>query len=255
MGERLKLQRNEFFRNSSFFTLSEKPIFKSLFLINGIRFLSMKFSDILWQHTASIYQKIIHHPFNLELADGTLDRKRFVFYMEQDAFYLIGFSRALAFIAARSDSSKMIHHFLNFSLSALVAERQLHANFLPPNSNCDKINPSPACMTYTQFLIATTATAPLEEAIAAVLPCLWIYREVGRNIAAHAKQNNPYKLWIETYSCQEFSEATDVAISILDEVSEKSSKETLIRMKQAFEYSSLLEWHFWDDAYNKASFG
>lgn len=212
----------------------------------------MKFSNYLWQTIAPIYQQIICHPFNDELAEGTLDIKRFVFYMEQDAHYLISFSKALAFIAARTDSSENVHHFLNFSLGALVAERQLHANFLAKNDNWDL--PSPACIVYTQYLIATAATAPLVEAIAAVLPCFWIYREVGHHIAANTKKNNPYKQWIETYSSQEFSEVTDQAISILDDLASHCFTKSLAQMKKAFEYSSLFEWHFWNDAYKMIVF-
>ncbi len=214
----------------------------------------MKFSEALWQQIAPIYQRIIDHPFNVELAQGTLERERFVFYLEQDAYYLVNFSRALAFIAARADSSKTSHTFLNFALGALVAERELHANFLGPHYDCNDIEPSPACVAYSQYLIATAATATVEEAVAAVLPCFWIYREVGRNIAAHATENNPYMRWIDTYSSQEFSEATDQAISILDEIAEQCSAKTLVRMENAFEYGSLFEWHFWNDAYHMTVF-
>ncbi len=84
----------------------------------------MKFLDILWQQVIPIYQKIITHPFNNELAQGTLSHDRFIFYMEQDAYYLINFARALGFIAARANSSHTIHHFLNFALGALIAERE-----------------------------------------------------------------------------------------------------------------------------------
>ncbi|MDR3623537.1 MAG: thiaminase II [Chlamydiales bacterium] len=214
----------------------------------------MTFSSDLWQQTFPIYQRIINHPFNRELAEGTLERSRFLFYMEQDAYYLKSFSRALALIAGRASSSEMIHQFLNFALGALVAERELHAKFLAPNYTCDTIEPSVFCMSYTHYLISTASTASLEEAIAAVLPCFWIYREVGRHIAAYAKEENPYMLWIETYSSQEFSRGTDLAISILDKTASKCSVNTLESMKNAFMYSSLLEWHFWNDAYNKSTF-
>lgn len=214
----------------------------------------MKFSESQWNATLPIYNRIIQHPFNTELADGTLDEKRFLFYMEQDAYYLISFSRALALIAGRATSSKTIQQFLNFALGALIAERELHASFLPSNANCDRIEPSPSCLAYTQFLIATSATAPLEEAVAAVLPCFWIYREVGRHIAKHSNDVNPYKRWIETYSSQEFSDATDQAISILDTFATKCSLETLERMQTSFAYSSLYEWHFWNDAYQMITF-
>lgn len=209
----------------------------------------MKFSDSLWQQIAPIFQQILYHPFIVDLASGTLDEKRFLFYMEQDAYYLMGFSRALALIAGRADSSKLIHQFLNFSLGALVVERELHAKFFA--SNYDDIEPSPTCLAYVQYLIATAATASLEEAIAAVLPCFWIYREVGCAIGEHAQQNNAYIYWIDAYSSQEFSEEVDLVISILDERANNCSEASLARMRKAFEYCSLFEWHFWNDAYGK----
>lgn len=216
----------------------------------------MKFSDTLWQGVKPIYQKIVDHPFNNELAQGTLSYERFIFYMEQDAYYLINFSRALSLIAARASSIDLIHHFLNFAQGALIAERELHAKFLPRGDNFDykALELSPACLSYSQYLIATAATAPLEEAIAAILPCFWIYREVGRSIASQVIENNPYIRWIETYSSKEFLDVSEKAISILDEVAELSNISLLIRMQKAFEYSSLYEWHFWNDAYNMITF-
>jgi thiaminase/transcriptional activator TenA len=209
----------------------------------------MRFSEHLWQSIVPVYQRIIRLPFNAELAEGTLDEKRFIFYITQDSHYLIHFSRALALIAGRSVSSKTISQFLNFSLGALCAERELHATFLPSNYSSDEIDPSPSCLAYTQYLIAIAATASLEEAIAAVLPCFWIYREVGCNMAANCVCNNPYAKWIETYSSKEFSYSTNKAIDLLDKIAEECPTEVLERMKKAFEYSTLFEWHFWDDAY------
>lgn len=214
----------------------------------------MKCSDSLWKQIAPIYQNIIQHPFIQELAQGTLDKERFIFYMEQDAYYLVRFSRALALIAGRAASSTLIHSFLNFALGALVAERELHAKYLNPLHELDNIEPSPSCMAYVQYLIATASTASLEEAIAAVLPCFWIYREVGHTILFSASKNNPYRSWIDTYSSQEFSEGTDQALSILDEVASGCSIHALERMEKAFEYSALFEWHFWNDAYERVVF-
>ncbi len=143
----------------------------------------VKFSETLWTHIQPLYEEILAHPFNQELASGILSQARFHFYLAQDALYLRDFSRALAFIAARSHTSSHIGHFLQFALGALVAERELHAHFLG-NRYCDEATPpSPACLAYTRYLISTATTAPLEEAIAAVLPCFWIYREVGRAIS------------------------------------------------------------------------
>lgn len=213
----------------------------------------MKLSEKLWEKNAHIYQRIIDHPFNNELANGTLDYDRFQFYMEQDSYYLVGFSRALAIIAARSGSIPFLQDFLHFAMGALVAERSLHASFLPTAYDFDSLKPSFACMTYVQLLLATAALAPIEEAIAAVLPCFWIYREVGLHIASRTCPNNPYQKWIDTYSSQDFIEATNLAISRMDEMAVQSTLQTQLLMERAFENSALLEWHFWDDAYHQAT--
>lgn len=210
----------------------------------------MKFSDHLWQKTAPIYQKILEHSFIKELASGKLDLEKFQYYMEQDSLYLIDFSKALALIAGRLHSPASIQRFLHFSFDALVAERELHAHFVSFSDTCEC---SPACLSYTRYLIATAATASTEEAIAAVLPCFWVYREVGRHIAAETVETNPYALWINTYSAPEFWESTEKMISFFDEVAEQTSEKGRKLMEKAFECSVLLEWHFWNDAYNKES--
>lgn len=206
----------------------------------------MTFSQHLWESITPLYQNILNHPFNLELAKGTLEKKRFQFYMQQDAYYLIHFSKALMHIASRVHCTHTMRHFLGFAEGALVTERQLHAQFLNLE---DTLEPSLSCLAYTHYLTAVCTTGSIEEAIAAVLPCFWIYKEVGQHIARKAKKINPYRAWIETYSCPNFSQATQTAIQIMDEIVEGSSKKVFGQIEKAFITSSYFEWYFWDDAY------
>jgi thiaminase/transcriptional activator TenA len=106
-------------------------------------------------------------------------------------------------------------------------------------------------LTYTNFLLSTAALQPDEEAIAAVLPCFWIYQEVGRYIAQHAIGNHPYQKWIDLYSGEDFAKAVASAIAIADEVAEATTPAMRERMVSAFTMSSRLEWVFWDSAYRK----
>lgn len=59
--------------------------------------------------------------------------------------------------------------------------------------------------------------------------------------------------WVETYSSEEFSNSTNEVISLLDNLAKECSRKVLERMKNAFEYSAFLEWHFWDDAYTQTT--
>src|SRR5579863_4870320 len=73
---------------------------------------------------------ICQHPFNIELAKGTLSRNKFIYYLEQDALYLAEFFRALTLIGARVKHHGYAKQFLEFALEALNAEKILHADYL-----------------------------------------------------------------------------------------------------------------------------
>ena len=56
-------------------------------------------------------------------------------------------------------------------------------------------------------LLATAYHEPWEVLMAALLPCFWIYWDVGNTIARKAAPDNPYRPWIDTYSDEAFGTA------------------------------------------------
>lgn len=215
-----------------------------------------KLSEIAWQKSSDVVKAIKLHPFNTELALGKLDRLKFAYYIEQDSLYLRDFARVLAMIAARGPL-KFIRDFLSFSDVAIIAEKEVVHGFFREVFNLKETGKlAPATLSYTSYLLQTSATAPIEVAIAAVLPCFWVYREVGISIA-NAKNidaNNPYLKWIETYSSEAFGTSVQKAIDIFDEVADSASDDMHQLMINAFYKSTVLEWHFWNDSYNKKIF-
>jgi len=209
----------------------------------------MKFSDTLWNQVQPIYDKILEHPFNQEFIQGSLSHEVFQFYLKQDSLYLTDFARALALIGAKSTSPHRAVQFLEFAQGAIAAERGLHEQFFAEYEIEVDVPKAPGCFSYTNFLLTTAALQPDEEAIAAVLPCFWIYREVGRYIAQHAVSNHPYQKWIDLYSGEDFAQAVASAIAIADEVADPTTPAMRERMVSAFIMSSRLEWVFWDSAY------
>jgi len=209
-----------------------------------------RFTDTLWSSITDIYQAIIYHPFNEELARGILPREKFAFYMQQDALYLADFARALAIMAGRAPDEAAIIQFVRFAEGVAVVERALHHTYFREfGIETPTRQPAPACFTYTNFLLATAACRSYEEGMAALLPCFWIYREVGHDIYRRAAPNNPYQKWIDTYAGQEFDEVVTQAIALTDTIAEQASATQQQRMRDAFIYSARLEWMFWDSAY------
>jgi thiaminase/transcriptional activator TenA len=85
--------------------------------------------------------------------------------------------------------------------------------------------------------------------LAALLPCFWIYAEVGRDIHGRAAVGNPYQAWIDTYAGEEFHDAVRAVIAATDAAAEGASTGLVARMHEAFATAARLEWMFWDSAY------
>jgi len=209
----------------------------------------MKFSRHLWQAIQPVYDKILELPFNQELIKGELSTDRFVFYLKQDSYYLADFTRALSMIGVRSPNMSHVESFLGFALGAVKVERALHESYFQAYSVPEDIEKSPTCFNYTNFILNKAALDSMAVGMAGVLPCFWIYREVGHYINERAVAGNPYQEWINTYSSEQFSNDVDRAIEIVDEVAEEQTSEERNRMTETFVYSTKLEWMFWDSAY------
>lgn len=209
----------------------------------------MKFTDNLWNEIEPIYDAILELPFIRELTAGTLSEEIFLFYLKQDTLYLADYSRALSLAGIRSDSNEQARQFLNFATNAIDVERKLHGEFYEQLDAGTQLHKSPSCFSYTNFLLATATMKDNAVAIAALLPCFWIYREVGLHIYENAAPDNPYQDWIDTYAGEEFNEGVEKAIAITDRVAEEEPESRRDQMTHAFVRSSQLEWKFWDSAY------
>ena len=86
---------------------------------------------------------------------------------------------------------------------------------------------------------------------AALLPCFWIYWDVGRAIAGRAAADNPYRAWIDTYADEGFGEAVRTVIGITDRAAAGTTPAMQARMLTAFVRSTQYEWLFWDGAYQQ----
>ncbi len=210
----------------------------------------MKWSEQTWQTIEERYQSILDMPFIKELSDGSLPQEKFRFYMAQDSLYLEHFGRTLSLIAAKIQDIQDVLAFMRFAENAVVVENALHESYFVDFGVTDKGTLQPACHHYIHFLRSTAALEAVEVAVAAVLPCFWIYREVGNYILSRPKtDHNPYQKWIDTYGGDEFSAAVDHAIAICDRAAENGTEEIRKKMTEAFVMSSRMEFHFWEAAY------
>jgi thiaminase (transcriptional activator TenA) len=211
------------------------------------------FSDQAWQATAALRAAVHALPFNTELAAGTLARDRFQHYVAQDALYLGQFSRCLAIAAAKAPDTSALQSFAQSALGAVAVERALHEHYLRQFGIDPAIlavtEPAPDCLAYTSFLLATAYHAPWEVLVAALLPCFWLYWDVGCDIAAKAASENPYRAWIDTYADPRFGEAVEAVVATANRAADRTTPAGRAEMHAAFIRACQYEWLFWDGAY------
>jgi thiaminase/transcriptional activator TenA len=210
----------------------------------------MNWSAKTWQQALPVYESILGMPFIKELIDGSLPVEKFRFYISQDSHYLEHFGRALSLIGARAQEITDVLAFIRFAEGAIVVENALHQFYFTDYNIEDKGSIEPACHHYVHYLKSTAALGQVEIAMAAVLPCFWIYKEVGDHIYKNQQSaDNPYQKWIDTYAGEEFGLLVEQAIAICDRAAEQCTAAQQEAMSNAFITASRLEWMFWDGAY------
>ena len=213
----------------------------------------MSFSQDVWTRNLELYQKTLQHPFNQKLAQGTLNSNAFCHYVIQDAHYLLAYGRALAVCAAKAFEADDVIQFSEGAKIAIVVERSLHDSFMKDfGISKDQFENTPltlACHHYTSFLTTTAWSESYPVVLASLLPCFWIYAEVGKDIVENSVPNNPYQAWVDTYSGEEFHTAVNNVIATIDKVAARCDADTIEKMHQAYTRGAELEWLFWDSAY------
>lgn len=201
--------------------------------------------------TEYIYDAIIKHDFVVNLMQSTLDKDIFGFYVNQDSLYLGEYKKSLVTVGTKCHRPQETQFFYESATGIILVEDALHKEFLEPKYKSP--TPSPTCELYNSYLARIVNHESVEVAIAAILPCFTIYKEVGDYIlnTQTNKTSNSYQAWIETYASDEFSEAVEKIIAIANHYARTASPENLAKMQEVFMKTSKLEYMFWDSAYHQ----
>jgi len=216
-----------------------------------------EFTGELWKSIERIYGAILRHPFLTGLTDGSLPAESFRFYAVQDALYLREFARALSIAAARAPRDEWIIMFDDHAAGALRVERALHESFfsawgLTPEAVAGTPL-APTNVAYTSYLLAVAYGRPFHEAVAALLPCYWIYWEVGKALERAGSADPLYARWIGTYASEDFGGLVRAVLAATDETAARLAGSEREAMRRHFVTTSRYEWMFWEMGYRRES--
>ncbi len=211
------------------------------------------FSSELWHGITGIYDAILRHPFVTGLADGSLPRESFEFYVIQDALYLRKYAQALAAVASRSADPAETEMFARHAAGIVAVEMSLHESLLadlgidPAHAAAEE---APTTLAYTSYLLAATGGS-YAEGVGAVLPCYWIYWEVGKHLLERGSPDPRYQRWIDTYGAEEFGGEASEVIAVTDRLGQEVAAAERERIDRHFRATSRYEWMFWDMGYRR----
>lgn len=216
--------------------------------------MAAKFSHQLRRKADRIWRAIFAHPFLDELRAGTLPMDRFIYFVLQDYLYLLDFAQVLCLAGAKSPDLLTLEIFARHALIAVQVERDFHVAFGKTlglsQRDLDRTPKGPTTEAYTRHLQAAGRGGSFGEIVAALLPCYWIYGEVGRRLyRKRPKTPKIYRQWIEIYASEEYWKPVREQLRLMDELGAGAKGEERRRMISHFVLSSRYEFLFWDQAY------
>jgi hydroxymethylpyrimidine/phosphomethylpyrimidine kinase len=207
------------------------------------------FAALLWEEAARELEEIHSLAFIRGLESGELPESEFGYYLAQDALYLNGYSRVLARAGALAPSEDEQLFWARGSQQCLEVESELHRNWLSGREATKETGP--VTKAYVDHLVASSASGSYGVLLAAILPCYWLYAEVGRKlhanyVAAGSPEKHPYADWLKTYADEDFGAATRKAVALTDAAAAAASGRERAAMKEAFIQSCRYETAFFD---------
>ncbi len=209
----------------------------------------------LWTEIAPTFEAILSHPFLTGLTDGTLDSEVFAQYVAQDVHYLRDYARVLAIVAAKAPTLADTAMFARHAAEVFDVELVLHSALLPElgldAAAIDQTPATPTTRAYTSYLLATAYGGSFADGLAAVLPCYWIYAEVGANLVQRGSTDRRYQRWIDSYGGDEFAKTVAEVLELTDRTGPTLNAAEESAARTHFATTARYEWMFFDAAYRR----
>lgn len=207
-------------------------------------------TQALWNRAAAkVWPDTLNLDYIRALRSGELRQDDFEFYLLQDAHYLQQYSRALASLSVKAHTPQDQVWWAQSAVVAIEAESDLHHTwFTQHDLDFAGSAISPVTAAYTNFLTSQAAVEEYAVGAAAVLPCFWLYAEVGLHLAEANREDHPYNAWLSMYGGDEFTASVRTAIETVERALEQASPAARERATEAFMYACYYELEFFDQA-------
>ena len=216
----------------------------------------MRLSAVLFNSVHDLWDQAAEKPFVVEMAKGTLDERRYRYYMIQDYLYLLDYVLVLD-RTQESTHDASLNDFIGFVIGQTRGETlRVHV----PNmrklgitdgdvARCPK---DPVIVEYVEYMLDCLRKGGVLAGLTALLQCSWVYAYIAkRTLEAHGDEllASPYKGWFDAYTCTEYLEANQRWIDVLDKKAAHARGDEVQRLCEIFRTCAEHENKLWDALY------
>ncbi len=210
---------------------------------------------MLWAEIEGIFQAILDHPFICGLISGTLERDVFYHFLCQDHCYVSETPRAISLLGSKAPTARagamLAKHAAESQNAELALHRDLAAAIGAEPAGLTQAQASPTTRAYLSFVLSTVFRTEFAVGLAAVLPCYWLYAEVGRHLGALGSPDPVYQDWISAYGNPIYHGDVIAVLNLADEVGSDLSGVSERSARAHFAMAARYEWMFWDAAWRR----
>lgn len=213
----------------------------------------MRFTTEARMAAEDLWEKSKKHPFIQELQAGTLAPDIFRYYLLQDRYYLEQFAQIHQKAAELAHQPEEKQLFLAGVTGLEEAEVAVREGFFKDlritEQEIAAVPIAPTAYHYTTHMYRELLSGSTARTAAALLPCYWLYQEIGKQLIESGSSDPLYQRWIETYDSDGYREAVTRQRELTDRLAAQATEGERRAMLQGFLVSSYQEWKFWEMAY------
>lgn len=212
----------------------------------------MSFKELARKEAAPFWEGSFKHPFVQSLAAGDLAPEVFRYYLLQDRYYLEHFSKLYRYIAEQTKDkevqAQLRENAENLKLGEMAIREEFFSELAISEKEIRETPIAPTAYHYVSHMYRQLIDGTPKTAYAGMLPCAWLYQEIGDRLIEAGSPHPLYQRWIETYAGEEAIEGIEKECALLNRLYQESPKEEQQQMIEAFVISSKMEHAFWDMA-------
>jgi thiaminase/transcriptional activator TenA len=107
--------------------------------------------------------------------------------------------------------------------------------------------PAPTTLAYSHYMLAVAHSGSIAHLLAALLPCLWSYWEIGKELSRipGSTEHPFYGIWVKMYSSEDFGQLARWAIDLMNQEAVGKNEAELAHLEEIFLNTSRFEYMFW----------